>query len=129
FGGFSNVLSQKLFGLELSQDVSQIFSGSAGLFALYLLTMIITVMSEEVLFRGIFLNRLYQDLPASWAVIISALCFSLFHLSLFNATSSFVYGIILGIVTLRLGNLWPALIGHFTLNIIGPIMFIITKLN
>jgi len=128
-GGIGYFLSQKVFGLSLSQEATQVFGKAPEYLWLFPLTIILTIISEEILFRGIFLKELNRDLTAFGAIPISALFFSLFHLSSFNAISSFVYGIGLAEVTLRTGSLWPAFIGHFVVNLTGIVMFILINIS
>ena len=128
-GGIGYFLSQKVLGLSLSQEATQVFGKAPEYLWLFTLTMILTIISEEILFRGIFLEELNRDLPAFGAILISALCFSLFHLNSFNAISSFIYGIGLATVTLRTGSLWSAFIGHFVVNLTGIVMFILINIS
>ncbi|MCL1917226.1 MAG: CPBP family intramembrane metalloprotease [Peptococcaceae bacterium] len=66
---------------------------------------------EEFLCRGILLHAI-KPYGNGFAVIVSALFFGLIHGNFIQAPGAFVFGIFLGIVTLRTGSLRPAILIH-----------------
>ncbi|MFJ7755942.1 CPBP family intramembrane glutamic endopeptidase [Peribacillus muralis] len=72
-------------------------------------------ISEEMLFRGILLKR-YQKMNIKPAIILSALIFSLYHMTVGNLVFTFVIGISLSLVTIYTGSIVPAIFYHFLVN-------------
>ncbi|MGE6379756.1 CPBP family intramembrane glutamic endopeptidase [Peribacillus muralis] len=72
-------------------------------------------ISEEMLFRGILLKQ-YQKMNIKPAIILSALIFSLYHMTVGNLVFTFVIGISLSLVTIYTGSIVPAIFYHFLVN-------------
>ncbi len=91
---------------------------------------------EEITFRGILLNGVSGNVIVG--SILSALCFSLYHLSLSQFIYQFIYGFCLSILVIKSGNLIFSIIAHFlnnsiiisveyfniTLNLFSPIIIV-----
>lgn len=86
-------------------------------------TSLLIGFSEEVMFRGILLRGALSRLPLSPAIVISAVAFSLLHAvdgavgqSLANIVQelgfTFLMGLGLAPIALRIGSLWPLIIWH-----------------
>ncbi len=71
---------------------------------------------EEITFRGILLNGVSGNVIVG--SILSALCFSLYHLSLSQFIYQFIYGFCLSILVIKTGNLIFSIIAHFLNNFI-----------
>lgn len=71
---------------------------------------------EEITFRGILLNGVRGNVIIG--SILSALCFSLYHLSLSQFIYQFIYGFCLSILVIKSGNLIFSIIAHFLNNFI-----------
>lgn len=82
------------------------------------------VILEEYTFRGVILPLAGQYYPAIVAVFISALCFSLYHLSGFQLAATFIWGLALGAMFLRTQSLLPPIIAHLTFNLLSVAMFL-----
>jgi len=76
---------------------------------------------EELLCRGIVLNRLCSWMPKWAAVLISSLLFGVIHFNLFQGIYAFFMGIVLSVLYLRYRNIWVAIIAHIAFNM-GNIM-------
>lgn len=77
-------------------------------------------MFEEVFFRGGLQNvleRWFKNPVA--ALIVTALLFSIIHMSIYLFISRFVLGIILGLLYQRSKNIWVNIIAHFLNNAIA----------
>ncbi|WP_375090857.1 lysostaphin resistance A-like protein [Peribacillus sp. RS7] len=72
-------------------------------------------ISEEILFRGILLKQ-YQRMNIKSAIILSALIFSIYHMTVGNLVFAFVMGISLAILTIYTGSIVPAIFFHFLVN-------------
>ncbi|WP_285769200.1 type II CAAX endopeptidase family protein [Peribacillus sp. SI8-4] len=72
-------------------------------------------ISEEILFRGILLKQ-YQKMNIKPAIILSALIFSLYHMTVGNLVFAFVMGISFALLTIYTGSIVPAILYHFLVN-------------
>jgi len=90
--------------------------------------MVIVAFYEEIVFRGYILNNLMDSLSKWPALGISALLFSLAHLSnpSFSVAGAFnilLAGILLGLNYVYTKNLWFGIMLHFTWNFFqGPVL-------
>jgi len=98
--------------MGLHQDHSGYAAVLGSGWKLFLLTVILAPLAEEMLFRGIILKRLhpYGD---SFAVLATAILFALQHTFLVQVGHTFLTGIILAVVALKFGLLWSILIHAF----------------
>ncbi|MEW5786080.1 MAG: CPBP family intramembrane glutamic endopeptidase [Bacillota bacterium] len=73
---------------------------------------------EEILFRGAVMPSMerYGMLPA---LLFSALLFALMHMSFLSLTSTFVLGLLIGLVVLKTGSLYAGMLYHFLNNLIA----------
>ncbi len=78
---------------------------------------IIPAITEEFLFRGLLLNasRYFGDV---FAVIISALAFSLYHMSPAQTIYQFVIGVVYGFIALGSQSVLPTTVLHFLNNFV-----------
>lgn len=83
-----------------------------------------TVILEEYIFRGVILPLAAQHSTAIVAVLISALCFSLYHLSGFQFAATFLWGLGLGAIYLSTQSLISPIIAHLTFNLLSVAMFV-----
>lgn len=67
---------------------------------------------EELLFRGVLLTALRRRLSDPAAVLLQALLFSAYHLNIYQAPSTFLVGLVLGILVIRGRSLLPASLLH-----------------
>lgn len=72
-------------------------------------------ISEEILFRGILLKQ-YQRMNIKSAIILSALIFSIYHMTVGNLVFAFVMGISFALLTIYTGSIVPAIFYHFVVN-------------
>lgn len=101
---------------------------SVSMYVYYLVnTILFTSILEEVVFRGIILERLLSKLNVVTSVLFSTILFSLIHLDFFslalnaNFISSFVTGILLGIIYYRYGLFYSVLF-HASFNLLTLII-------
>jgi membrane protease YdiL (CAAX protease family) len=82
---------------------------------------------EEFLYRGYLLGYYVKQMPAAWAVVLTAVVFGVMHMAnrSFNVlalVNVILLGIVLGLVRLRGKNLWGPIGLHFLWNFMqGPI--------
>ena len=88
-----------------------IFPGVGILLTLQALA-IVTPLSEEVLFRGFVLRGLIPSIGIGPAVVATALLFSVLHLEPQVMIPIFITGLVLGLLYVRTGSVWPCIAAH-----------------
>lgn len=87
------------------------------------LVFFVTIMPavfEEIAFRGVLLSGLRKQLRRPWAaVLVSALVFGVFHVSLFRIAPTALLGVALAVVVVRTGSIYPAMLWHFLNNFLA----------
>ena len=91
-------------------------------------TIIVSPISEELIFRGVFLNRLKLIVPAIFAVLISSLLFAALH-SFGSIFAAFIFGICVALLYLKTDNIFVPIFAHFLNNLFAEIMVIIDSNN
>ena len=86
-------------------------------------TIFISPISEELIFRGVFLNRLQLIVPAVFAVLISSLLFAALH-SFGSIFSAFIFGICIAILYLKTDNIFVVIFAHFLNNLFAEIIVV-----
>ena len=74
-------------------------------------------LMEELLFRGILMNRLRERLPETVAIILQAGLFGVFHGNLTQGTAAFLTGLMLGHCVMVTQSLAPAVLMHAAANL------------
>ncbi len=89
-----------------------------GALEIILSLVIVPAISEEILFRGIILSE-YRSMGSVNAVIMSALCFSMMHLSLANFPIYFFTGLVLGFTAVITRSILGPIILHIISNFLS----------
>ncbi|MGE5494445.1 MAG: lysostaphin resistance A-like protein [Burkholderiales bacterium] len=97
------------------------YEGITWLAALYLGAFAVQSAAEEIVFRGYVMSALMRRGGAAWAVLISALVFTLVHipgssLGVAELLPIFLLGAMFALYTLRTGSLWGAFGFHAAWN-------------
>lgn len=71
---------------------------------------------EELLFRGVLLRASRAVMSARWTILLNGLLFGLFHLDLYRFFPTMLLGIVLAVIVLRSGSIYPAMLFHFLNN-------------
>lgn len=107
--------------LDVSQSINLTNSFlTGGLLA----TIIISPISEELIFRGVFLNRLRLIVPTLFAVLISSLLFAALH-SFGSIFSAFIFAICIAILYLKTDNIFVPILAHFLNNLLAELIVLI----
>ena len=93
-------------------------------FAPLILTVIVSPIAEELIFRGVLLNRLKIYVPTLFAVLISSLIFGSLH-NFGSITSAIVFAICMAILYLKTENICVPILAHFLNNFFAEIIRII----
>lgn len=105
----NDVRSYGIFNLSLSGSL--------------LATIIVSPISEELIFRGVFLNRLQLIVPTTFAILISSLLFASLH-TFGSIFSAFVFAICVAILYLKTDNIFVPIFAHFLNNLIAELIVI-----
>jgi hypothetical protein len=82
---------------------------------------------EELLYRGILLNRLMAWMPAWAAVVVSGALFGAMHLNLYQGLYAFAASIPFALLYIRCRNLWLPIAGHMAFNLANIALIEITE--
>ena len=127
-GVISSILSQRVLGnIGISPNVTSAPTGVFGTIIFFVAHTIFAPLLEEILFRGLILERLrrYGDL---FAIITTAFLFSLMHSSLDSYLPAFLSGIILSFAAVYTGSILVPLIAHFLNNLLSCSMICISPI-
>lgn len=84
-------------------------------------TVFVSPISEELIFRGVFLNRLKLIVPTAFAVLISSLLFASLH-SFGSIFSAFIFGVCVALLYLKTENIFVPIFVHFLNNLFAEII-------
>jgi sodium transport system permease protein len=76
---------------------------------------LLPALSEEVVVRGVLLPSLARWRGPLFAVVGSSMLFALMH-DPYRYAFTLAVGLVLGVLRLRAGSLWPPIVAHATLN-------------
>lgn len=88
-------------------------------FILILGVVIISALSEELLFRGFLQVSLERKGDITRAVILSSVTWTIIHVNPYWAIQIFITGIILGFLAWRTNSVFPSMIVHATNNFLS----------
>ena len=95
--------------------------GSLPILGVFVSTVIISPISEELIFRGVFLNRLKLFTPTLFAVLISSLLFAALH-SFGSIISAFVFAVCMALLYLKTENICVPILAHFLNNLFAELI-------
>jgi uncharacterized protein len=78
-------------------------------------------VAEEIYFRGMALPIFRRRLRARWAVFASAAFFAATHLQPLQFPALLIFGVVLGVLTVRAGRLGPAIWAHVGFNVVAAV--------
>ena len=79
---------------------------------------VIAPITEELLFRGLFLNRLAEGYGSRVGVVVSALCFGIFHILPWQVVGAALVGIYLGWLVVRTRSIFVPMFSHAVFNLV-----------
>jgi len=88
----------------------------------YVLILILGPIAEELLFRGVILNKLNRLLPFYLANIIQAILFGLFHMNLVQSSYTIFIGLVFGYVAYRYHTICASILCHMFFNLLGGVV-------
>mgnify|MGYP002711906526 CR=1 FL=1 len=88
---------------------------------LFVGVVILAPIVEELMFRGLLLNKLMDDFKPKYAIILSALAFGIYHFNVFQGVNTFAMGIILATVYYYRRNITDCIIIHMANNLFAVV--------
>jgi hypothetical protein len=110
YAGLVDALGWEIL-IPSSVESDIIFDGLAMLLTFQALAFV-TPLSEEIFFRGFIFRGLLPKMNPWMAITVSALVFSVFHLSIGVMIPIFITGFLLAWLYWRTGSLWAAIGAH-----------------
>ena len=80
---------------------------------------LVPALCEELFFRGYALSGLRGTLGKAGAVVVVAIAFGMTHYSAQRMVVTTALGMLLGMLVVQYGSIWPAMIAHFMHNAIS----------
>lgn len=108
-------LALTLFGIVATEPELYTPTTTVGKIAYLLTTVLLPAFIEEIAFRGFLLQSL-RRFGDTFALILSALTFGVFHMNLVQAPYAFLMGLCIGYFVLRTGSLWVGVWIHLVNN-------------
>lgn len=94
--------------------------------SIYLMTLILAPLFEEIIFRGIIQKGLInKGMKPVWAIVISALIFSIAHGNPWQSIAAAFSGCVLGYVYYKTNSIQCSMLMHFVNNFIAVLPFMI----
>lgn len=88
---------------------------------------VVAPVVEEIVFRGLVMNRLARVMPGWLAVALSAAVFGACHGHPVWFAYAFVLGVVFGFIDLRANSILPSILGHMAFNAIGQVFSFIPE--
>ncbi len=118
--GLGNLLSMTPL-IELSkgyQEASEhLYAGSVSVELLNSALMVPII--EELVFRGIVLYRMQIRMNRWLALLVSSLLFAIMHLNIVQFIFALLIGLVLGMLVMKSGHIYPAILAHMAANAFG----------
>lgn len=104
-------------GLASSMEkYQQMFDTSVSFGGMLFCVAVLAPVCEEALFRGFLLTGFRERMSPFWAVLGIGLLFGLYHLVLLKVITTGLAGVILAILVIRTGSVWPSVLAHAVFN-------------
>jgi membrane protease YdiL (CAAX protease family) len=85
-------------------------------FLAFFTLVIVAPFSEEILFRGYLLGKLRKYVPIWASILITSLLFGLVHFAWNVSVDVFALSIVLCLLRIQTGRLWPSIVLHMIKN-------------
>lgn len=102
---------------ESAQELTAEATNGFGVALVILIAAIGAPLFEELFYRGLFLRAVQRRFGDAAAVVVPAVVFGLVHFQLFDLLALVLFGVAMGIVTLRVGRLGLAIWAHVAFNL------------
>lgn len=96
-----------------------LFQPDTPLGIIFLSTVIAAPLIEELLLRGVFLGAYQTRMAPKWAILTSALIFSLIHMDVLQGAYTLVLGLIAGYAYFNYRHILAPILIHVIFNLLG----------
>jgi len=87
-----------------------------------LLIVFIAPIAEELIFRGVILEKSKKVMPIAAANVLQAILFGIYHMNMIQGTYAFVIGMFFGMVAIKFNSLLASIILHMLINLSGILL-------
>lgn len=122
---FINVLTQFFVKNTLVQASGSLTSNSSSV--VLLIAGIVGPICEELIFRGLYFERIKAVSRPFIAALLSAVFFGLMHLNVNQTCYAFVLGLIFAIVNQASGSVYTSIIVHIVVNTVNVLMLLVAN--
>ena len=106
----------------IAKQFDQLLLESGGLWAVLLVIAVIPAVCEELAFRGFILSGLRRGGHKWTAIVVSSIFFAATHAIFQQSLVAFAVGIVLAVLAIQSGSIWPAILFHITHNSLAVIV-------
>lgn len=103
---------------ELSETYTEVLKGitSANSLAVFLFTVVIAPVSEELVFRGVILHKAGRTMPFFMANVLQALLFGIVHQNMVQGVYAALLGLLFGYVYRKFHSILASILLHVFVN-------------
>lgn len=115
---------------EFFQNIyGSLFQSEGGFVSSFFTLCIVAPITEELFFRGLVLRGFLSRMEKTKAILLSALLFSLIHLSPWQMIGPFIIGIIFAVIYIETRSLIPPILLHSLFNFLPLLVMSILKIS
>ncbi len=109
---------------DSTENVNVAFASfeKSGFAALFLVIAIAPAICEEMLFRGMIFHSMKAHYRASTAIVVVAVLFGIYHMSLVKLIPTGLLGFVFCYVVYRTGSIFPGMLMHFINNAVSVLL-------
>ncbi len=96
--------------------------GSSPMWLRFITVGIAAPIVEELLLRGLVLDRMRRYMPVIPAIVIQAVIFGVIHMNILQGAYAALLGVILGIIYVRYNSIIPCIVFHVVMNSMSVLM-------
>lgn len=104
--------------------VSSLCLGRSAVIGSFIATVLVSPLSEELMFRGVALNRLRIFLPTVFAILVTSLLFAALH-PYGSIISAFVFSLCMAVLYLKTDNIIVPIFAHFLNNLLAELIVVV----
>ncbi len=103
---------------SVRRTMEALTSGNSSVWALFTVVALAPAICEELAFRGFILTGFARHGRTRVAIVFSALLFGMMHMIPQQVFNAFLMGLVLGLLAIRSGSLFPCIVFHLVNNAI-----------
>lgn len=119
-GGLLSLIGESA-GLAMNTFAPMFGDNALSNVLLFLYVCILAPLFEECIFRGVVLKSL-SKINTTFAIIVSAILFGLYHLNLFQTVNAFLVGLVFALIAVKSGSVIPSIVAHIVMNTFASVI-------